>query len=49
VRAVISVTDAAAADASAIVRAKMMTAFERCCQLEWLFWDGAYRQRTWPV
>jgi thiaminase/transcriptional activator TenA len=27
----------------------MMTAFIRCTQHEWLFWDGAYQQRGWPV
>ena len=49
VKAVIGVTDTAAAGASAIVRSKMTTAFVRCCQYEWLFWDGAYRQRGWPL
>jgi thiaminase len=27
----------------------MMTAFIRCTQYEWLFWDGAYQQRGWPI
>ncbi len=49
VRAVIALTDKAAEDASPIVRAKMTTAFVRCCQYEWLFWDGAYQQRVWPT
>jgi thiaminase/transcriptional activator TenA len=49
VRAVIGITDAAAEGASAAVRAKMMTAFVRCCRYEWLFWDGAYQQRGWPA
>lgn len=49
VRAVIAVTDQAADAASAPVRARMMTAFVRCCQYEWLFWDSAYQQRGWPV
>ena len=49
VRAVIRVTDQAADAASPAVRAKMMAAFVRCCQYEWLFWDGAYRQRGWPA
>jgi thiaminase len=26
----------------------MMTAFNRCTQYEYLFWDGAYQQRDWP-
>jgi thiaminase/transcriptional activator TenA len=49
VRAVIALTDKAAEDASTIVRAKMTTAFVRCCQYEWLFWDGAYQRRGWPA
>lgn len=49
VRSVIAITDTAAAGASDAVRSRMMTAFVRCCQYEWLFWDGAYRQRGWPV
>jgi thiaminase (transcriptional activator TenA) len=48
VRTVIKVADAAAEAASPAVRAKMMTAFVRCCRYEWLFWDGAYHQRCWP-
>ena len=48
VKAVIGITDTAADGASAIVRQRMAKAFERCCQYEWLFWDGAYRQRVWP-
>ena len=49
VRAVIAATDAAAAAASESVRQRMMTAFIRCCQYEWLFWDGAYHRRSWPT
>jgi thiaminase/transcriptional activator TenA len=49
VRAVIACTDNAAAAASEIVRDQMATAFIRSCQYEWLFWDGAWRRRSWPV
>ena len=49
VRAVIASTDKAASAASDTVRARMATAFIRSCQYEWLFWDGAWRQRSWPV
>jgi len=49
VRAVIAATDAAADRTTAGVRARMMNAFIRCSQYEWLFWDGAYRLRGWPV
>jgi thiaminase len=27
----------------------MLTAFGRCAQYEYLFWDGAYQERGWPV
>lgn len=49
VRAVIGITDRAAAATTDLVRARMMTAFVRSTQYEWLFWDGAYQQRGWPV
>ncbi|MDR3537035.1 MAG: TenA family protein [Acetobacteraceae bacterium] len=49
VQAVIGVTDAAAAGTTPAIRERMMTAFIRSSQWEWLFWDGAYRQRGWPV
>jgi thiaminase/transcriptional activator TenA len=47
VRMVIAITDRAAEAATAPIRAKMLTAFIRACQYEWLFWDGAYQRRTW--
>jgi thiaminase/transcriptional activator TenA len=49
VRAVIAVTDRAAEAASNAVKARMMTAFIRSTQYEYLFWDGAYQLRGWPV
>jgi thiaminase/transcriptional activator TenA len=49
VRAVIDATDEAAALASADVRARMHAAFTRATQLEWMFWDSAYRLEQWPV
>jgi thiaminase/transcriptional activator TenA len=30
---------------AAATRAKMLAAFVRACQYEWLFWDGAHRSR----
>jgi thiaminase len=27
----------------------MLAAFTRSAQYEYLFWDGAYRQRGWPA
>src|SRR5919198_877168 len=49
VRAVIATTDAAAAEVSASLRARMHAAFTRATQLEWMFWDSAFRLETWPV
>ena len=49
VRTVIDITDRAAAETTQSVRVRMMTAFIRSTQYEWLFWDGAYQQRGWPI
>jgi thiaminase/transcriptional activator TenA len=49
VRGVIEATDEAAAAASPPLRARMHAAFTRATQLEWIFWDSAYRMETWPV
>jgi thiaminase (transcriptional activator TenA) len=49
VRMVIGITDRAASATTSAVQARMMTAFVRSTQYEWLFWDGAYQQRGWPV
>lgn len=45
----IAIADAAGAAASLAVHARMLAAFSRCVQYEWLFWDGAYQGRGWPV
>ena len=49
IRKVIGVTDRAAGGTTEAIRARMMTAFVRSTQYEWLFWDGAYQQRGWPA
>jgi thiaminase/transcriptional activator TenA len=49
VQAVIATTDAAASGASERTRQSMHTAFTRATQLEWMFWDSAYRLTKWPV
>ena len=48
VRMVIGITDRAASGTTSAVKERMMTAFVRSTQYEWLFWDGAYQQRGWP-
>jgi thiaminase/transcriptional activator TenA len=49
VRAVIATTDAAAVEVSSSLRARMHAAFTRATQLEWMFWDSAFRLETWRV
>ena len=49
VDAIIAATDAVAASVSAAQAEAMHAAFTRAMQLEWLFWDSAYRLERWPV
>lgn len=49
VRAVIATTDRVAAKASPETVAQMHAAFTRATQLEWMFWDSAWRLGDWPV
>ena len=49
VQMVIEFADQAAAGATPATRASMLAAFARSAQYEYLFWDGAYQQRGWPV
>jgi len=48
VRTAVAIGDRAAAVAGTATRARMLGAFIRACQYEWLFWDGAYQRRGWP-
>lgn len=49
VRAVIATVDRVAAVASDETRQAMHAAYTRAAQLEWMFWDSAYRLEQWPV
>jgi thiaminase/transcriptional activator TenA len=49
VKAVIAATDLAAEATTEAVRERMLLAFTRSTQYEYLFWDGAYQQRGWPA
>jgi thiaminase/transcriptional activator TenA len=49
VRTMIATTDEAAASASSMLHERMHAAFCRATQLEWIFWDSAYRLEQWPV
>jgi thiaminase/transcriptional activator TenA len=46
---VIAAADEVAKDASPSLRARMHAAFTRATQLEWMFWDSAFRLEAWPV
>jgi thiaminase/transcriptional activator TenA len=49
VRKVIAISDEVAGAASPTVRDGMMRAFVRASQLEWMFWDSAWRLERWPL
>lgn len=49
VQAVIATTDEVTARASEETLRSMHAAFTRATQLEWMFWDSAYRLAKWPV
>ncbi len=49
VQMVIGFADTAGAGAAPPVRAAMLSTFARSALYEYLFWDGAYRQRGWPA
>lgn len=49
VDAIIAATDAVAGSVSSSQAAAMHAAFTRAVQLEWMFWDSAYRLERWPV
>jgi thiaminase/transcriptional activator TenA len=49
VEKITAIADRAAEEVTAAIRARMLAAFVRATQYEWLFWDGAYRGRGWPT
>jgi thiaminase/transcriptional activator TenA len=49
VRAMIAATDDAVKEVNSPLRARMHAAFTRAAQLEWVFWDSAFRLEAWPV
>jgi thiaminase (transcriptional activator TenA) len=49
VRKVIALTDEIAAATTPAIRARMDEAFRRAAQLEWMFWDSAWRREAWPL
>jgi thiaminase/transcriptional activator TenA len=49
VRKVLAISDRVGAAATPAVREPMLKAFVRASQLEWMFWDSAYRLEAWPI
>lgn len=49
VRSAINITNELAYSTSELTREKMISAFVRSTQLEWLFWESAYCQERWWV
>jgi thiaminase/transcriptional activator TenA len=49
VRKVIAISDKLAETAAPATRDQMFHTFMRASQLEWMFWDSAYRLERWPV
>lgn len=45
----IASVDRLAAASSPDVWRRMLGAFQTAARYEWMFWDAAYRQETWPV
>lgn len=45
----INITNELAYNASELTQEKMISAFVRSTQLEWLFWESAYSQERWLV
>jgi thiaminase/transcriptional activator TenA len=49
VKKVIAISDQVASAATPAICDQMHQAFRRAAQLEWMFWDSAYRLERWPV
>jgi thiaminase (transcriptional activator TenA) len=49
VKAMIATVDRVAAGQTEDIKAQMHFAYTRAAQLEWMFWDSAYRLENWPV
>ena len=49
VRTVIEITDGLAAATTDRRRIEMHQAFVRASELEWMFWDAAWRLERWPI
>lgn len=49
VQCAVDITNELGSEASDKIRERMVDAYVKSTQLEWLFWDSAYRQDFWPI
>jgi thiaminase (transcriptional activator TenA) len=49
VERVLAVVDRIGAASTAAERDRFQSIFAQGCRLEWMFWDAAWRQETWPI
>jgi thiaminase/transcriptional activator TenA len=49
VDAVLAVTDRIGPELGDVERVRVREHFVTTCRYEWMFWDAAWRQETWPV
>lgn len=49
VQAMVNITNALGFDASILTRQKMIDAFMKASQLEWMFWQSAYVRENWTL
>jgi len=49
VQKAIAICDEAAASCTKAQRQAMTEAYILCTKMEWMFWDSAWKQETWPV
>jgi thiaminase/transcriptional activator TenA len=49
VDAVLTLTDRVGPTLSEVERGRVREHFVTTCRYEWMFWDAAWRQETWPV
>ena len=46
---VLAIIDRIGEEAGEAERARVEAIFAQGCRLEWMFWDAAWRQETWPI
>jgi thiaminase/transcriptional activator TenA len=49
VEEVLVIVDRIGEEASEAERARVQAIFAQGCRLEWMFWDAAWREETWPI